>query len=163
MSIIETAPQKSKEYNKRPQDHGDAAQYKHFNRYKPYRTLDEQRMAFAKRDQESFNAGLKDTAGDYLSMTPAQLEAEADKILDEKALVFSTATLPENSLIVEEDDDDVIDYDNDGFLTEADFGIKSKHEIGREMARRVTLDPDYDEDDTGDNDYTSPIHIRNRL
>jgi len=52
--------------------------------------------------------------------------------------------------------------DQSALPTEVEFGVRSKREITREMARRATLDPSED-DDYGDSDYSTPIRIRNRL
>ena len=64
-------------------------------------------------------------------------------------------------------DDDIegaIDINQDGFLTEADLGLRSKREIAKLMAQRATLDPDFDSnDDMGDSDFGSHIRFRTRL
>ena len=160
MSLIETVPQKQKEYDNRKQDHGDAAQKKQHvgNFYN-----ETKHEAVVKHDKVLLREGLSEENINYAFMTPRQLEAEADKMLGESVLVASTSSKVEEPLEPEQEENDGIDYDNDGFLTEADFGIKSKWEIRREMARRVTLDADYDQDDTGDNDLESPMNVRNRL
>ena len=165
MSLIETTtPQKQKEFDGRKQDHGDAAQKKQHVETFYYET---KREAEAKKDKALLREALSDTDPyDLRSLTPAQLEAEADKLLGESEVAYSSEIPKDQELvdvIHELDPDAPIDYDNDGFLTEADFGIKSKWEIGREMARRVTLDSDYDHDDNGDSDYMSPIRIKNKL
>ena len=50
----------------------------------------------------------------------------------------------------------------DGCATEAELGLDSKHDIRKKMARRVTLDVAYEEDDSGDGDYHIPVHITTR-
>jgi hypothetical protein len=58
---------------------------------------------------------------------------------------------------------DTVQYAQDNFATEAELGIKTKHEFVRAMARRVTQDVSYEDDDDGDSDYHVPVRIKNRL
>lgn len=148
MSLIETTIQKPKEYSEktiRKQDHGDAAEQRDIASRRWYVEPYDLRGRKIAEDEHLHDALAEAQA--YDDMTPEQLEAEADTLLAEAPEdgVDDTYTIP------------------DTFPTEAEFGLKSKHEIGREMARRVTLDVSYDEDDNGDSDYTVPVHIKNRL
>lgn len=57
---------------------------------------------------------------------------------------------------------DTLTY-QDGFATEAELGLDSKRDIRKKMARRVTLDVAYDEDDDdGDDTYHVPVHFTTR-
>ncbi|MGV9002077.1 MAG: hypothetical protein ACOH18_03955 [Candidatus Saccharimonadaceae bacterium] len=171
MSTIEFSPQRQKEFKPRTQDHGDAASRRgHEGSFRDPWEI----KGAVQKDKEHLVAAFEDTydgvelmtSEDIASMSPSQLEGEANKILrrafTSESDEFKAPEPP--SMLEEEEPDVVVDFDQDGFLTEADFDIKSKHEIARLMARRVTLDPDFDRyDDTGDSDYTSHIHIRRQL
>ncbi len=153
MSTIETfSPQKSKEYDGRKQDHGDAAQRKG-HEYEYPSEIKYDRRGIESHSKQLLKSDLSELDIDYASMSPAELEAEADDMLKEYSTGATTA---------EVSDDEYTHY-QDFFPTEAELGVKSKHEIGREMARRVTLDVDYEDDDTGDSDYHIPVRIKNRL
>jgi len=219
MSTIENqnVPQKQKSYKKYSQDHGDAAQNV-VHRQSEFFT-DKTLQATLKKETEFHQAGLAD-ALDYQSMTPSELETEADRLLGEpstehpsvvesarKALEEARASYDGESVgdlidkhqallnqreallnYIDEDEkdygntldiqalireieaelavieEDAVEMNNDqsALPTEVEFGVRSKREITREMARRATLDPGED-DDYGDSDYTTPIRIRNRL
>ena len=82
MSTIENqnVPQKQKPYKEYSQDHGDAAQnavrrQSEFFAEKTLRTT-------LKKEAEFHQAGLDDAA-EYQSMTPSELETEADRLLGE--------------------------------------------------------------------------------
>lgn len=157
MSLIETAPQKQKEYDPRKQDHGDAAtKHQHIRD-----TFDQirSRHKVEKDDARMLRSELNEVGTDYTSMTPSEREAVANDILGEAPLLAYSSEPLETTLEAHDDEP----YGEDRFATEADFGIKSKYEIARAMARRVTLDVAYDEDDNGDDDYAVPVHIKNRL
>ena len=164
MSTIEVTPQKQKEYDGRKQDHGDAASQKgHFkDRYEA--SFD--RRAAEKKLDEQLHLSLDEAVDLHKWVTAEELEAAADAILDE---------LYDDGFPVEEIeagdyfgyDDDIegaIDINQDGFLTEADLGLRSRHEISKLIAQRATLDVDFDRyDDMGDSDFDSHIRIRTRL
>lgn len=161
MSIIEIAPQKEKTYDNRKQDHGDAA-----SRRGHYKDLYEEsfdQRGRKKRDAESLKAAFQDDMSEiddfYQPTTPAQLEAEADKILANKP--EETAT----EIVVDyEEDDEPVEVHHYEHPTVENFDLPSRHEIRKRMAQRATLDPEFDsEGDDGDSDYASPIRIRTRL
>ena len=181
MTLMQTETlQKPKiRYEGSRQDHGTAAQ-RHGHDYDRWikevegeydsRGLalkDKELISEAYSDDGSVSPDLFDISA--FDMNADQLEAAADAILGEPSQ-YSTHT-PETPTSYEEytgyfdeyTEDELDAFEaRDAFLTEADFGIRSKHEIGREMARRVTLDVAYDEDDNGDGDFHIPVHITTR-
>lgn len=171
MSLIESAPQKQKEYDPRKQDHGDAAEQRGHVHEDFFG--DKKREAFAKSDAHQMKLDMRDTEPQE-GLTSEELEAAANIILgEEPTLSYSSEDAYVEADPVDQDPDDDYDPDNpdgeenldetDPFATEAQLGLKSKHEIARAMARRVTLDVDFDDDDDGDSDYAVPVHIKNRL
>ena len=164
MSIIESSLQKQKEYDGRKQDHGDAASQKGHFKDKYEATFDHR--AAEKKLDEHLRLSLDEATDLYKQVTPEELEAAADAILDE----FYDDGFPVEGIDAgdyfgyDDDAEDAVDINQDGFLTEADLGLRSKHEIAKLMAQRATLDPDFDRyDDMGDSDYDSHIRIRTRL
>lgn len=152
MSLIENAPQKHKSYNEQ-QDHGSAAEQKGHHKA----TFDDelQRKTFERDQEDQFKKALAEAQVKYRPLSPAALEAEANRLLDE-----STFKLP--SLIEEGDAIDFVE-NVDSFATETEYDLKSKKQIRDRLARQATLDIDYDKDDNGDSDYGSAIHVKNRL
>jgi hypothetical protein len=99
------------------------------------------------------------------------LEADRNALIDaqeyadmetEAELVSKIQALDARAEQIEEKVMDILQY-QDTFATEAELGLKSKSDIRKEMARRVTLDVEYDDDDNGDSDYSIPVRIRSRL
>lgn len=158
MSTIEISLQSQKPYNGQKQDHGDAASRK--GRGRDFYEEGYGRRAKVKKDAEQLRVALSDAWGDYEAMTSTQLERAADEILNETAIDEPSESIP---VSYEDTEEDVIEVNHDDFLTEADLGIRSKREIQKQMARRVTLDPDFDFDDIGDDDYNLPVRIKARL
>jgi hypothetical protein len=166
MSLIEQAP---KTYNNRKQDHGDAAEQKGHRK-------DTFEPGYDTRGQAKHEAHLLTTAltdidePNYQSMSYAALEAEADKILQESALYSTTSSpqyIPSSETAAHPynggEDEDIESY-LDEFPSEAEVEQLSKKRIREMLARRATLDSEYDdEDDHGDNYYGSAIIIKNRL
>ncbi len=179
MSTIEIAPQKSKEFSNRKQDHGDAAEQRGHRWVRLYKNEVKDGLYAdikSEKDTEHLKSALDDTSVDYAAMSfakrSAALEAAANKILNDNdsELVYSTMATPDQeqpdiedyTSVIEDDLREGVNLKTTGF-TEADFGVKSKHEIGREMARRVQIDVAFEDDDNGDSDYGSPIRVKNRL
>lgn len=216
--IEKIQPQKTKEFTGKKQDHGDAAQRRGHGGPSFWEAKYDRRID-AKLENEQIKTALTDEVVDYDSMSSAELESEADKLLgleaedtyyeslevsDEAAEESEEASDGEITnleeaykYLVAERDDLIKQYpsafgaravemnkeineldqqiaaitgmameavqDFDLFATEADFGVKSKSEISRLMARRVTLDPEFEHDDDGDSDFASPVRIKNRL
>jgi hypothetical protein len=159
MTLIESTPQTRKHYDERTQDHGDASQKGQHEYDVIYR--DKSRRAVEKSDDLYFTDAVNEVfatqSPDYLTMSPDELEAEASELLGDTGMY----TVGES----EYDGTDVFDEPTpyqDRFPTEAEYGVKSRKEIANKLARLATLDPDYD-DDNGDDDYASPIRIRNKL
>ncbi|MFZ1302083.1 MAG: hypothetical protein WAQ27_05950 [Candidatus Microsaccharimonas sp.] len=142
MTIIETAPQKSKEYTKQ-KDHGTKANKRVGE--DSYWDKKADRAGIVNQDKELLTSALNEY---YRGMSAEELEAEADYILG----------------IADEGDSEytITSSNQDRFITEAELGLDSKADIRRKMAERATLDPRADDDD-GDSDYASPIRITNRL
>lgn len=160
MSMIEATPQRKKNFDGRKQDHGDAAEQKgHYSDF--YEDGFDRRMS-EKRNDEQLRVSMHDSL-EYGTTVPPE---------DEYLLSLKDAY--DNNEEYEDDDTDeelnsvfdidAFDVDNtdDRFITPEDLGLKSRREIGKLMARRVTLDPEFDrEDDEGDSDYPSPLRIHN--
>ena len=167
MSLIETAPQKSTKYNGRKQDHGDAAEQQgHFRDSYWDKKMDH--SGINKREAEHLKLAMAEIE-DFTSFTPAQLEAAANSLLGEspqEAESFTTQS-PDDEYLgyfdeYSEDELDAIE-EKDRFYTEAELGLKSKHEIRKHLARSATIDVEFDGDDTGDSTYNIPVRIKNRL
>jgi hypothetical protein len=156
MSLIESAPQKQKTYDGRKQDHGDAAQQNGIDRG-PRFEGSRARSGLERQADQLLKDALSDTELDYSLLTPDQLDTETDEFPKEYHTVSERHDHPE-----EDEDDEPTPY-QDFFPSEAELGVKSKHEIQREMGRRVTLDVAYEDDDNGDSDYHVPVRIKNRL
>lgn len=159
MSLTELAPQKSKEYNDhniRKQDHGTAAEQKAL-RQSPY---GEERRESTRKKAEAEHLNLHLSEADYALLTDTQRDTIADTLLDDEPDWANELVYSSEGHMVE--DDSYIDPADLYYPTEAELGLKTRHEIGKEMARRVTLDVAYDEDDRGDSDYSVPVHINNR-
>lgn len=89
---------------------------------------------------------------DYSKASGPEAQAIIAKILELDQQIESIAgEVPEE---VEEDQP---------YFTEADFGVKSRHEINHKLAKQATLDPEFSDDDDGDSDFNSHIRIKNRL
>lgn len=162
MSLIESAPQKPKKFDGRKQDHGDAhTQGQHFR--DTYEQIKSRQKVERNRGM-LLTSELNEAGEDYSSMTPRELEEATDRLLDLAAFP-ETSWSSHGALGAESDDEYPIEptATSDRLLTEAELGVRSKHDIRNEMARRVTLDVDYEDDDNGDSDYNIPVHIRNRL
>lgn len=159
---IETAPQKQKEYNDhnvRKQDHGGRQSGPRQSPNSEARN--EKLRAQADRDHIQVELGqfsLGDT--EYARLTDAQRDAITDSMLD--GLVPDELVYSSDEHLKELDDSDLEPAEL-YYPSEAELGLKSRREIGQEMARRVTLDVDYEDDDNGDSDYNVPVRIRNRL
>ena len=160
MSMIEATPQRQKHYDGRKQDHGDAAEQRGRTRDRYEEEYD--RRAINKKDEEYLRISLNDIEAAYEGAEP---EEELDALLDNYLGAASDEDIEEynDALNEEYDDEGKYDANVDGFLTEADLGLKSRHEITKKMARRVTLDPEFGYDDDDDSDLDSPIRIRYRL
>lgn len=114
----------------------------------------------------SDEAVVGDLLDEYRSLIAERLELLEDiETVDAETATdraLQARAIEDRAEAIEEEIMETLSY-QDGFPTEAELGLKSKREIGKEMARRVTLDIAYDEDDTGDSDYSVPVHIKNRL
>ena len=102
----------------------------------------------------------------YQSMHDTRLEIleriEAEGYEGATELEVTASYLADELDLIE---DDLIGLMNEQsmFPEEAELGVKSKREIRGKMARQATLDHDYDDDDHGDDDFSSPVRIKNRL
>ena len=159
MSLIESAPQKQKTFNPKSQDHGDASQRKGINR--DIWSTELERHAKDRNEQRQFKKAVAEATIDYESMTPAQLEAAASKLLAETADAYEEWPILDSFAELDQPDDEPNEIPP--FITEAELGLRDKHEIKNEMAKRVMLDHEHDQDDRGDSDFNSPIRIKNRL
>lgn len=159
MTLIESTPQTRKKYDERSQDHGDAGQKGQHEYDSVYRDIS--RRAVEKSEaqyfEEAVNEVFENQPADYSAMSPSQLEAEADMLLGDTG----SYTVGESEAdTYKEVDDEPTPY-QDRFPTEAEYGVKSRKEIAHKLARLATLDTEND-DDNGDDDYASPIRIKNR-
>ena len=163
MSIIESTPQMQKEYDGRKQDHGDAASRK--GRFKDMYEAEFDRRADKKRLEEHLRQSLSEAESVYEHMTATELETATNSMLGEYADDFADHFDFEYSEeSADEEVESAIDINQDGFLTEADLGLRSKHEIAKLMAQRGTLDPDfYRYYDMVYSYFNSHIRIRKRL
>ena len=134
------------------QDHGDAGQRKGHEDYGYWDNQWNQRgvknadKAYLK---EVIRAGLDDY---YAHMSPAELELEADRILDEHENYedehnSSSPKEEESSLTVEN-------------IVEESFGVNSRRAERKRKERAATLD-DYSDDDFGDTDTAVGARVRN--
>lgn len=161
MTTIEHAPQRPKTFDGRKQDHGDAAT----------QTLDRltdpwDRRGATIKEKVHLELSLQDVADAY-GLSSDELEAAADELLYgpiETPYTTETSLAPQVEVKVEIDadfdDEDLIDRNGDGFLTEADFGVRSRQQVRRLIAQRATLDHEFGYDDNGDDDFDSHIRIR---
>jgi len=157
-------PQNQKEFNPRKQDHGTAAERKGHDTV-PYWQEDADRRGATDRDKELLKLDLEEAYAEaerieLSQMTTTQLEAEATKLLGDES---SYTTESGEFSFAEEDFASQFDTNETErhFPTEAELGKRTRHEIKQAMARRsVAIDVDYADDDHGDNDYGSPIHVR---
>ena len=113
----------------------------------------------------------EDTVGDLLDLYQSLTRQRAELLnyidVDNKnygdtvEILALVRSLEEEMDSIEEDVVEIANTDTT-LPTEVEFGVKSKREINRELARRATLDPATD-DDIGDDDYHTPIRIRTHL
>jgi len=168
VSMSLTTEQTPKTYNEK-QDHGTAAGRKG---HEPISYWDKKYddRGIDKQDDEIFKDAVAELNLDYESMSNAELEAEADAILDPLNQYTTTSErfIPSTEKAANPyetgEDEDEIDYEGDRFLTEAEVEQLSKHQIRVRMGQRATLDYDFEsEDDNGDDNPQSHIRIKNRL
>jgi hypothetical protein len=164
MSLIESAPQKQKHFDNRKQDHGDAAQYTEDAHPQNSWYAELQRQSKEKSAKDQFKDAILDA---FETMTPAELEREANALLGEDpvntldGMSFETAKGSHDESFDEEELE--ARRIADPFATESEYGVKSRSEIRNALARRATLDAELDNDDHGDDDFDSPIRIKTRL
>lgn len=149
------------------QDHGDAGQRKGHEDYGYWENKWDQRGT-VNADKAYLKEIIRDGLDDYYAhMSPAELELEADRILDEHENYegeynSSSDTKEKSSLTVETDDaagaeiktllhEDVV---------EESFGVNSRRAERKRKERAATLD-DYSDDDFGDTDTAVGARIRN--
>lgn len=137
------------------QDHGDASQRKGHESRDYWENAWENRGA-VNADKTYLKEVIRDGLDSHENPDVSEPEPE---IVDE----IEQAEFDEFS---GESDDARTDYELDHQsddqhlnVSEAELGVKSKAEIRDAMARQATLD-DYSEDDFGDDDRESAVHVR---
>lgn len=173
-TTLERTPQTPKKFDGRKQDHGDAAQQRGHDKPNFWEKKFDDRGIMNAEKSRLLDA-LSNTDKHHELMGRAEREALADSMLEffgpsdelSEYTVLSSKYKPDVPVRIfvddESDDSEEIPVHHlDNFPTEAEFGVKSKKAVRDAMADRATLGYDPDSD-PGDDDFSSPIHITNRL